>query len=74
MNVLVKFALMAVVIVGVLYANRSLLVATPSGETNHMYILAMFLWVALVAVELLMKMVEKRGGRKAAAPADDEAE
>jgi hypothetical protein len=73
MNVLVKFALMAVVIVGVLYANRSLLIPTPSGETNHMYILAMFLWVALVAVEVLMKMVEKRGGRKAAMP-DDEAE
>jgi hypothetical protein len=71
MNVLVKFALMAVVIVGVLYANRSLIVGTPEREINHMYILAMFLWVALVAVEVLMKMVEKRGGRKAAAPEDE---
>jgi len=71
MNVLVKFALMAVVIVGVLYANRSLIADTPGREINHMYILAMFLWVALVAVEVLMKMVEKRGGKKAAAPEDE---
>jgi len=74
MNVLVKFALMAVVIVGVLYANKKLITVAASGETDHMYIIAMFLWVALVAVEGLMKMVEKRGGKKAAAPADDEAE
>lgn len=64
MNVLVKLAVMAMVIVGVLYVNRSLLKETPAGETNHMYIMAIFLWIGLVAVEVLMKAVEKRGTKK----------
>jgi len=64
MNVLVKLAVMAMVIVGVLYVNRGLLKETPMGETNHMYIMAMFLWIGVVAVEVLMKAVEKRGTKK----------
>ncbi len=70
MNVLVKLAVTAVVMVGLLYAYKDWFKPPVGNEMQHHIVMSGILVLALVVLEFLMMTMDKQGrGRGRAPPA-----